>query len=84
MIFFAHDNLVTIPWEIHSQGYWVHDSQVPVVMMVNSNEFTHITHLSEVTPVHLEVVTCGGRCTRGAALKQIQDIVTRRYVLSVD
>ncbi len=53
-------------------------------MMVNSNEFTHITHLSEVTPVHLEVVTCGGRCTWGAALKQIQDIVTRRYVLSVD
>ena len=26
----------------------------------------------------------GGRCTRGAALKQIHDMGTRRYVLSVD
>jgi hypothetical protein len=30
------------------------------------------------------MVTCGGQCTRDTTLKQIHDMVTRRYVLSVD
>jgi hypothetical protein len=37
-----------------------------------------------VIPLQLEAAARGGRCTRGAALKQIQGMGTRRYVLSVD
>jgi hypothetical protein len=38
----------------------------------------------EVIPLQVEAAARGGRCTRGAALKQIQGMGTRRYVLSVD
>jgi hypothetical protein len=40
--------------------------------------------LREVLPLQLEVAVRGARRTRGAALKQIHDMGTRRYVLSVD
>ena len=51
-------------------------------MIVNSNELC--VTLIEVIPSQLQTVVCGGQCTCGATLKQIQDMVTRRYVLSVD
>ncbi len=62
----------------HIQGSWFTGSGG------KDRQLERVTHLREVIPVQVEVVTCGGRCTRGAALKQIQDIGTRRYVLSVD
>jgi hypothetical protein len=40
--------------------------------------------LREVIPLQLEVAARGGQRTRGAALKQIHGMGTRRYVLSVD
>ena len=54
-------------------------------MIVNSSELrTTGFDLREVIPLQLESVTRGDRRTRGAALKQIHDMGTRRYVLSVD
>jgi hypothetical protein len=40
--------------------------------------------LREVIPLQLDAVARGGRRTRGAVLKQIQGMGTRRYVLSGD
>ncbi len=60
-------------------------SEAPVAMIVNSSELhTAGFDLREVIPLQLEVVVCGGQRTLGAPLKQIHDMVTRRYVLSVD
>jgi hypothetical protein len=60
-------------------------SEAPVVMIVNSSELRAAGFdLREVIPLQLEVVTGGGQRTRGVALKQIHDMDTRRYVLSVD
>ena len=60
-------------------------SQDPVAMIVNSSELCTVGFdLREVIPLHLEVTECGGQRTRGAALKQIHGMGTRRYVLSVD
>ena len=56
-----------------------------MAMIVNSSQLraTDID-LREVIPLQLETLVCGGRCTRGAAVKQIHGMGTRRYVLSVD
>ncbi len=61
-------------------------SEAPVAMIVNSSELrTAGFDLREVIPLQLETAARGGqRRTRGAALKQIHGIGTRRYVLSVD
>jgi hypothetical protein len=54
-------------------------------MIVNSSELRSAGFdLREVLPLQLEVEACGTRRTRGAALKQIHGMGTRRYVLSVD
>ena len=57
-------------------------ASAPVAMFVNSSELTF--DLREVIPLQLEAAACGGQRTRGAALKQIHGMGTRRYVLSVD
>ena len=60
-------------------------SQAPVAMIVNFSELCAADFdLRELIPLQLEVATRGGRRTRDAALKQIHDMGTRRYVLSVD
>ncbi len=60
-------------------------SEAPVAMIVNSSEHgTAGFDLREVLPLQLEVGVRGGQRTRGAALKQIHGMGTRRYVLSVD
>jgi hypothetical protein len=60
-------------------------SQDPVEMIVNSSEFLSTDFdLREVIPLQLEETARGDRRTRGAALKQIHNMGTRRYVLSVD
>ena len=60
-------------------------SQVPVVMIVNSSQLcVSVFDLREVIPLQLETVKCGDRCTCDTDLKQIHDMGTRRYVLSVD
>ncbi len=60
-------------------------SQAPVAMIVNSSELSAAGFdLRDVIPLQLEPLACGGRRTRGAALKQIHDMGTRRYVLSED
>ncbi len=60
-------------------------SEAPVAMIVNSSEVCAAGfELREVTPLQLETVVRGGQRTRGAALKQIHGMGTRRYVLSVD
>jgi hypothetical protein len=60
-------------------------SHAPVTMIVNSSElYATSFDLREVIPLHLEVEAHGVRCTCGAALKQIHEMGTRRYVLSVD
>ena len=60
-------------------------SEAPVAMIVNSSELRSAGFdLREVMPLQLEAVTRGGRRTRGAVLKQIHGMCTRRYLLSVD
>jgi hypothetical protein len=60
-------------------------SEAPVTMIVKSSELRAAGFdLREVIPLELEAETRGGQCTRGAALKQIHGMGTRRYVLSVD
>ncbi len=60
-------------------------SQAPVAMIVNSSELCAAGFdLREVLPLQLEAAARGGQRTRGAALKQIHGMGTRRYVLSVD
>ena len=60
-------------------------SEAPVAMIVNSSQLrTTGFDLREVIPLQLETVSCGGRRSRGATLKQIHGMGTRRYVLSVD
>jgi hypothetical protein len=64
-------------------------SEAPVAMIVNSSEmraagFDLRVTLSEVIPLQLEAVARGPRRTRGATLKQIHGMGTKRYVLSVD
>ena len=57
-------------------------SPAPVAMIVNSSELRAAGFdLREVLPLQLEATA---RRTRGAALKQIHGMGTRRYVLSVD
>jgi hypothetical protein len=61
------------------------DSEVPVAMIVNSSELCSAGFdLREVIPLQLESVARGGQRTRGAVLKRIHGMGTRRYVLSVD
>jgi hypothetical protein len=60
-------------------------SEAPVAMIVNLSELRAAGFdLREVILLQLEVAVRGGQRTRGAALKQIRDMGTRRYVLSVD
>ncbi len=60
-------------------------SEAPVAMIVNSSELRVAGFdLREVIPLQLETAVCGGQCTRGAALKQIHGMGTRRYVISMD
>jgi hypothetical protein len=60
-------------------------SEAPVAMIVNSSELcTAGFDLREVIPLQLETTVCGGHRTRGAVLKQIHGMGTRKYVLSVD
>ena len=60
-------------------------SQDPLVMIVNSSEFRVAGFdLREVIPLQLEAVTREDRRMRGATLKEIHRMGTRRYVLSVD
>jgi hypothetical protein len=54
-------------------------SQDPLVMIVNSLELCVTDfNLREVIPLQLETVERGGRYTRGAVLKQIHGMGTRR------
>jgi hypothetical protein len=54
-------------------------------MIVNSSELCAAGFdLREVPPLQLETVARGTRRTRGAVLKEIHDMSTRRYVQSVD
>ncbi len=60
-------------------------SEAPVTMIVNSSELRAAGFdLKEVLPLQLETAARGSRRTRGAALKEIYGMGTRRYVLSVD
>ncbi len=54
-------------------------------MIVNSSELRAAGFdPREVLPLQLEAAARGSRRTRGAALKPIHGMGTRRYVLSVD
>ena len=60
-------------------------SEAPVAMIVNFSQLRSAGFdLREVIPIQLESGVCGDRRTRDTVLKQIQDMGTRRYVLSVD
>ena len=60
-------------------------SEAPVAIIVNSSELRAAGFdLREVLPLQLEAAARGARRTRGAALKEIHGMGTRRYVLSVD
>ncbi len=60
-------------------------SEAPMAIIVNSSELRAAGFdLREVLPLQLEAAVRGVRRTRGATLKQIHDMGTRRYVLSVD
>jgi hypothetical protein len=58
-------------------------SQAPVAMISSELRVAGFD-LREVLPLQLETAARGGQRTRGAALKQIHGMGTRRYVLSVD
>ncbi len=56
-----------------------------MAMIVNSSELRAAGFdLREVIPLQLEVAVRGAQCMRGATLKQIHGMGTRRYVLCVD
>jgi hypothetical protein len=60
-------------------------SEAPVAMIVNSSELRGAGFdLREVLPLQLEAAARGALRTRGAVLKKIHVMGTRRYVLSVD
>jgi hypothetical protein len=60
-------------------------SETPVAMIVNSSELlTAGFDLREVIPLQLEEAARGVRRTRGAVLKQIHDMGTRRYRGKID
>ena len=59
--------------------------EAPVTMIVSSSELCAAGFdLREMMPLQLETVVCGGHRTRDVTLKQIHDMGTRRYALSVD
>ena len=57
---------------------WLH-------LLVNSSELRAADfHLTEVRPLHLDVVARGGRRTRGAAVRKLQGVGKSTFVLSVE
>ena len=61
------------------------DTSAPVAMLVNSSELRAADfHLAEVRPLQLDVVTRGGRRTRGAAVRKLQGVGNSTFVLSVE
>jgi hypothetical protein len=61
------------------------DTSAPVAMLVNSSELRATDFpLSEVSPLHLDVVAGGGRRTRGAAVRKLQGVGNSTFVLSVE
>ncbi len=61
------------------------DTSAPVAMIVNSSELRAADFpLAEVRPLHLNVVTRGGRRTRGAAVRKLQGVGNSTVVLSVE
>ncbi len=61
------------------------DTSAPVVMLTNSSEL-RVTDfpLTEVRPLQLDVVTNGGRRTRGAVVRNLQGVGNSTFVLSVE
>jgi hypothetical protein len=61
------------------------DTSAPVSMLVNSSELrTTDFPLVEVRPLQLDVVSRGGRRTRGAAVRKVQGVGNSSFVLSVE
>ena len=54
-------------------------------MVVNSSELRVADfHLTEVSPLQLDVVTRGGRRTHGAVMRNLQGVGNSTFVLSVE
>jgi hypothetical protein len=61
------------------------DTSAPVAMLVNSSELRAADFpLTEVRPLQLDAVACGGRRTRGAAVRKLQGVGNSTFVLSVE
>ena len=61
------------------------DASGPVAMVVNSSELRAADfHLAEVRPLQLDAVARGGRRTRGAAVRKLEDVGNSTFVLSVE
>jgi hypothetical protein len=57
------------------------DTSIPVAILVNSSELcTADFPLVEVSPLHLDTVTRGGRRTRGAAVRKLQGVGNSTFV----
>jgi hypothetical protein len=67
---------------------WLPDvdtSRSPVTILINFNELCDTGfNLKEVIPPVLKTVTRGGFRTRGTGLRSLEDMVPKRFVLSVD
>ena len=63
----------------------VDNSQPPIPMIINSIELWGAGfNLQEVIPPALEAAARSGRRTRGAGLRQLEDVGRKRFVLSAD
>ncbi len=61
------------------------DTSAPVAMLVNSSDLSATDFpLAEVRPLQLDVVTRGGRRTRGTTVRKIQGVGNSTFVLSVE
>ena len=61
------------------------DTSAPVAMLVNSSELRAADFpLAEVRSLHFDVVTRGGRRTRGATVRNLQGVGKSTFVLSVE
>ena len=67
--------------ELLQQSLKVGDRVLSVAMLVNSSELRAANfHVTEVRPLQLDTVTRGGRRTRGAAVRKLQDVGNSTFV----
>jgi hypothetical protein len=84
-LYWVADDLSGLTFQEWDPSAGSDDTSAPVAMLVNSSELRAADfHLAEVRPLQLDVVTLGGRRTRGAAVRKLQGVGKSTFVLSVE